>query len=120
MVLQTQAQVPARWRFLFAAALPLVFFAALLFVSRPGPTPDQNTSAPAAEQEMRNARIRLQTAALAFAPGKLDPGVAVVTDRPEVYAPPAPAELFDDELTAALANFEVPKYWGRMIVEANW
>ena len=113
---QKQAPVPARWRFLFAAALPLVFFAAVLFISRPGPPPVRDSAATGAEEELRNARIRLQTAALAFASGKLDPSIAVVTDQPEVYAPKQDlAKLFDDEVPAAIANFEAPKYWGRMI-----
>ena len=116
MALQTQAPVPARWRFLFAAALPLVFFAAVLFISRPGPPPVRDSAATGAEEEMRNARIRLQTAALAFASGKLNPSIAVVTDQPEVYAPKQDlAKLFDDEVPAAIANFEAPKYWGRII-----
>ena len=107
-LLQRQAPVPARWRFLFAAALPLVFFAAMLFIFRPGSTPVRESEpAEAAREEYRNARIRLQTAALAFYPGKLDPDIAVVTDRPEIYAPE-----FDP---AELADYEVPKFWGRMI-----
>ena len=114
MALQTQAS--ARWRFLFAAALPLLFFAAVLFISRPEQPPVRDSAATGAVEEMRNARIRLQTAALAFAPGKLDPSIAVITDQPEVYAPKQDlAELVDYEVPAALANFEAPKYWGRII-----
>ena len=106
MALQTQAPVPARWRFLFAAVIPLLFFAAALVFSWPKAAPVRE-SASEAVPEYLNARIRLQTAALAFASGKLDPDIAVITDRPELYAPEqAPAEL---------AYYEVPKFWGRII-----
>jgi len=106
MALQTQAPVPARWRFLFAAALPILFLAAMLFLSRPEQAsvriPD-----PADEQEFLNARIRLQTAAIAFSAGKLDPCISIVTDHPDVYAREQdPAQLPDEA---------VPRFWGRMV-----
>ena len=103
---QAQAPVPARWRFLFVAALPLVFFAAALFLSRPEPAPVR-ASTPEVEQEFLNARIRLQTAAIAFSTGKLAPEIAIVTDRPDVYAP--------DQDPVPLSGDAVPKYWARMI-----
>ena len=116
MALQTQGTVPARWRFLFAAVVPLFFFAAMLVISWPEAAFVRAPESDAGPEEFRNARIRLQTAALAFASGKLDPDIAVVTDRPEIYAPEqAPAELLDYEVPTALANFEPPKYWGRLI-----
>ena len=103
---QAQTPVPARWRFLFAAALPFVFFAALLFLSKPGPAPVRDDPASGTEQDFLNARIRLQTAAIAFSPGKLSPEIAVVTDRPEIYAPygePDPD------------SGDAPEYWARMV-----
>ena len=104
-LLQKQAPVPARWRFLFLGGLPFVFFAAVLFLFRPGPAPVRDP-APAAEQEFRNARIRLQTAAIAFSSGKLNPEIVIVTDHPEVYAPDRdPDAVYGDE----------QKYWARMI-----
>jgi len=102
---QRQAPVPARWRFLFLGGLPLVFFAAVLFLFRPGPAPVRD-SVPSDEQDFLNARIRLQTAAIAFSSGKLNPDIAIVTDRPEVYAPNRdPDTVYGDD----------QKYWARMI-----
>ncbi len=103
---QAQAPVPARWRFLFAAALPLVFFAAVVFLSRPEP-PSVRDPASGTEQEFLNARIRLQTAAIAFSAGKLAPEIAIVTDQPDVYAP--------DQDPVPFSGDTVPKYWARMI-----
>ena len=97
--LQTQSGVPARWRIVFAAFLPLAFFAAMLFLSRPGPTPSGG-SAPRSEPDA-NARIRLETVAVAFSAGKLSPDFAIVTDRPEVYVPP------DSDAT-------IRKFWPRV------
>ncbi len=114
-VLQVQSGVPARWRIVFLAVLPFLFFAAVLWFSRQEPAPVRDPAS-AAGQESLNARIRLETAAVAFSSGKLDPSVAVVTDRPDIYAPKQNlTELFNDEVPAAIANFEAPKYWGRMI-----
>lgn len=104
--LLTKAPVPARWRFFFAAALPFFFFAATLFLSRPEPAPVGGTASDA-EQEFLNARIRLQTAAVAFSTGKLAPDIVIVTDRPDVYAP--------DQDPVPLSGDAVPKYWARMI-----
>ena len=103
---QAQAPVPARWRFLFVAALPLVFFAATLFLSRPEPALVRDSAA-GTEQDFLNARIRLQTAAIAFSSGKLNPDIVIATDRPEVYAP--------DQDPVPLSGDAVPKYWARMI-----
>ena len=97
--LQTQSGVPARWRVFFAALLPLAFFAVMLFQSRPGPDPSSGSS-PRIEPDT-NARIRLETAAVAFSSGKLDPDIAIVTDRPEVYVPP------DSDAT-------IRKFWPRV------
>ena len=104
---QAQTPVPARWRFLFAAALPFVFFAALLFLSRPGPAPVRNPAS-GTEQEFLNARIRLQTAAIAFSPGKLSPEIAVVTDRPGIYAPYREPDIVG-------SGDDGTEYWARMV-----
>ena len=103
---QAQAPVPARWRFLFVAILPFFFFAAVLFLSRSEPVPVR-AAASTAEQDFLNARIRLQTAAIAFSSGKLNPDIVIVTGRPEVYAP--------DQDPVPLSGAAVPKYWARMI-----
>lgn len=100
--LRAQAPVPARWRVVFLAVLPALFFAAVLFLSRPEPASVRDPAS-AAGQESLNARTRLQTAAVAFSSGKLDPRIAVVTDRPDVYAP-------DQEPPPD----EIPFFWGRM------
>ena len=99
--LQTHSSVPARWRFLFAATVPLLFFAATLILSRPEPAPDPD-SAPG--DESSNAVIRLRAAAIAFSSGKLDPGIAIVTDRPDIYAPERDPDPGDDP----------PALWARM------
>ncbi len=99
---QVRTSVPARWRFFFAAALPLVFFAAMLYLSWPS-APERNR--PAAEQEPLYDRIRLQTAAIAFSTGKLEPDIAVITDRPEVFAPRSQAEASNDNAL---------KFWAKM------
>jgi len=75
--------VPARWRILFAALLVLAFWVAgwQLWTDAP-------RSAPDAAEEAGNAldaRIRLQTAAVAFSSGKLAPRMLILTDRPEFY-----------------------------------
>lgn len=103
--LQPRTSVPARWRFLFAAALPFLFFAAILFLSKPEPAPVRDSAS--AEQEFLNARIRLETAAIAFSSGKLNPDIVIVTDQPEVYAP--------DQDPVPLPVDAVPKYWARLI-----
>jgi hypothetical protein len=102
--LHPSASVPARWRFLFAAALPLLFFAAMLHLL--WPVPDAERKPSSAEQEQPNARLRLQAAAVAFSTRKLDPDIAIVTDRPEIYAPPRPQAPASD--AAAL------KFWAKM------
>ena len=103
--LLVQSNVPARWRFLFTAALPLLFLAAVLLLSRPG-NPPVRDPVPADEQEYLNARTRLETAAIAFSSGKLNPDIAIITDHPEVYAPEQdPTQVPDDTLF----------FWSRMI-----
>lgn len=81
MALQTQAPVPARWRIVFAALLVMAFWAIGLELMRkdaPAAVPDAAENAP-------DARIRLQTAAVAFSSGKLAPRVLILTDRPGLY-----------------------------------
>lgn len=103
---QRQASVPARWRFFFAAALPFLFFIAALILSRPGPIPLRDAAADAG-REFRNARIRLQTAAIAFSSGKLDPHFAIVTDRPGIYAP-------EQNPVPVPEGVPAPVFWVRM------
>ena len=105
MALQTQAPVPARWRFLFAVAVSFFFFAVMLLLSREQESVREPL--PEAGQEFLNARIRLQTAALAFSSGKLDPDIAVVTDRPEIYV--------QDPDPSLLPPNDTPKFWGQLI-----
>lgn len=81
MVLQTQAPVPARWRIVFAALLVLAFCAAGLALMRKDATPSPQDGA----GDSPDARIRLQTAAVAFSSGKLAPRILILTDRPEFY-----------------------------------
>ena len=102
---QAQAPVPAHWRLFFIAALPLIFFAAVLFLFKPGQASVRD-SAPETEQELRNARIRLQTAAIAFSSGKLNPDIAIITDHPEIYAPDQDPDTVSDD---------TDPYWARMI-----
>ena len=72
--------VPARWRILFATALVLAFmFGGLLFVRKDAVPPRDG-----ADNAM-DARLRLQTAAVAFSSGKLAPRVLILTDWPESY-----------------------------------
>ena len=82
--LQARTSVPARWRFLFAAVVVFAFFAAALYLSRP-----EKPSRPddAGTGSALDTRLRLQAAAMAFSPGKLDPRICIITDRPEVYEP---------------------------------
>ena len=83
-VIQPRSSVPARWRFLFASFVALAFFAAALYLSKPaGPSAQEQTE----HNDARDAKLRLQTAAMAFSTGKLNPRIAVITDRPDVYAP---------------------------------
>jgi len=77
--LQLHAQVPARWRIWFAAALVLAFLAAGILLSK---TEDP---APRNAEGRRDARIRLQTAAIAFSCGKLEPRVLILTDDPGLF-----------------------------------
>ena len=77
---RTQTPVPARWRILFATALVLAFmFGGLLFVRKDAVPPRDS-----ADNAM-DARLRLQTAAVAFSSGKLAPRVLILTDWPEFY-----------------------------------
>ena len=77
---QNRSPVPAYWRILFAIALVLAFlFGGLLFVRRDAVPPRDS-----AENGL-DARIRLQTAAVAFSSGKLAPRVLILTDWPEFY-----------------------------------
>lgn len=58
---------------------------------RPETSKEEPASAPGSAPRIgqnENARIRLETVAIAFSSGKLNPDIAIVTDRPEVYAPP--------------------------------
>lgn len=77
---QAQTPVPARWRIVFAALLVLVFWFAGWGLMRK----DAPTSSPAAGDGL-DARIRLQTAAVALSSGKLAPRVLILTDRPDFY-----------------------------------
>ena len=83
-VIPTCTSVPARWRFFFAAVVMLAFFSAALYLSRPKKTPEPEQ---AEKDDSLCAKIRLQTAAMAFSTGKLSPRTAIITDRPEIYAP---------------------------------
>ena len=77
---QKRSPVPAYWRILFATALVLAFmFGGLLFVRRDAVPPRDS-----AENGL-DARLRLQTAAVAFSSGKLAPRVLILTDWPEFY-----------------------------------
>ncbi len=79
--LQAQTSVPARWRIAFAAALILAFlFAGLLLFSRKDTVPPRDNT-----DNALDARIRLQTAAVAFSSGKLAPRVLILTDYPAFY-----------------------------------
>ena len=77
--LQAHAQVPARWRIWFAALLVLAFIAAGILLSKTEPPAPRDTDAG------RSARIRLQTAAIAFSCGKLEPRVLILTDDPGLF-----------------------------------
>ena len=79
--LQVHAQVPARWRIWFAAVLVLAFIAAGILLSKTEPPAPRDTDADAG----RSARIRLQTAAVAFSCGKLEPRVLILTDDPGLF-----------------------------------
>jgi hypothetical protein len=77
---QNRSPVPARWRILFATVLVLAFmFGGLLFVRRDAVPPRKGG------ENGLDARIRLQTAAVAFSSGKLAPRVLILTDWPEFY-----------------------------------
>ena len=76
--LQAHAPVPARWRIWFAACLVLAFLAAGAVLSRTEPTSRDSEGG-------SSARIRLQTAAVAFSCGKLEPRVLILTDDPGLY-----------------------------------
>ena len=79
--LQVHAPVPARWRILFAALLVLAFWFAGWTLMRK----DEVSSPPENEGDGLDAKIRLQTAAIAFSSGKMAPRVLILTDRPEFY-----------------------------------
>lgn len=74
------APVPARWRILFAVFLVLAFWVAGWNLWK-----DVPPAAPDSAGNGLDARIRLQTAAVAFSSGKLAPRVLILTDRPEFY-----------------------------------
>ncbi len=77
---QNRSPVPAHWRIVFATVLVLAFmFGGLLFVRKDAVPPRDS-----ADNAM-DARIRLQTAAVAFSSGKLAPRVLILTDWPEFY-----------------------------------
>ncbi|MBR2964864.1 MAG: hypothetical protein IKC53_11760 [Lentisphaeria bacterium] len=77
---QNRSPVPAHWRIVFATVLVLAFmFGGLLFVRKDAVPPRDS-----ADNAM-DARIRLQTAAVAFSSGKLAPRVLILTDWPESY-----------------------------------
>ena len=77
---QNRSPVPARWRIVFATVLVLAFmFGGLLFVRKDAVPPRDS-----AENGL-DARLRLQTAAVAFSSGKLAPRVLILTDWPEFY-----------------------------------
>ncbi len=80
--INASAPVPARWRIFFAVFLVLAFWAAgwNLWKNVPEPVPDG-----VAPGNSLDARIRLQTAAVAFSAGKLAPRMLILTDRPEFY-----------------------------------
>ena len=72
--------VPARWRILFATALILAFLCSGLLLSRKDTIPPRDNA-----DNAMDARLRLQTAAVAFSSGKLAPRVLILTDWPESY-----------------------------------
>ena len=78
--LPNRSPVPARWRILFAILLVLAFWGAgwILWKDAPASVPDSAGNG-------LDARIRLQTAAIAFSSGKLTPRVLILTDRPDLY-----------------------------------
>lgn len=82
MALQTQAPVPARWRIVFAALLVLAFCAVGLALMRKDTPPSFPQDGAG---DSLDARIRLQTAAVAFSSGKLAPRVLILTDHPDFY-----------------------------------
>ena len=77
---RAQTPVPARWRIVFAAALILAFLCGGLLFSRKDTIPPRDST-----DNALDARIRLQTAAVAFSSGKLAPRVLILTDWPESY-----------------------------------
>ena len=78
--LQNRKPVQARWRIMFATALVLAFLCGGLLFARKDAVPPRD-----AGENALDARIRLQTAAVAFSPGKLAPRVLVLTDWPDFY-----------------------------------
>jgi len=79
--LQTRSSVPARWRIAFAVLLVLAFSLAGCMLMRNDAPP----SAADGAGDSLDARIRLQTAAVAFSSGKMAPRVLILTDRPDFY-----------------------------------
>ena len=78
--LQNRKPVQARWRILFATVLVLAFLCGgLLFVRKDAVPPRDSTD------NAMSARLRLQTAAVAFSSGKLAPRVLILTDWPDFY-----------------------------------
>ena len=77
---QNRSPVPARWRIVFAVALILAFLCGGLLFSRKDTIPPRDST-----DNAMSARLRLQTAAVAFSSGKLAPRVLILTDWPEFY-----------------------------------
>ncbi len=77
---RAQTPVPARWRIVFAAALILAFLCGGPLSSRKDIVPPRDST-----DNAMAARLRLQTAAVAFSSGKLAPRVLILTDYPESY-----------------------------------
>lgn len=80
LLAKTPPPVPARWRIFFAAVLVLAFLCGGLLLSRKDAVPSRESA-----DNAMDARIRLQTAAVAFSSGKLAPRVLILTDWPESY-----------------------------------
>lgn len=107
--LLVRAQVPARWRIWFAAALVLAFLAAGVLLSKTEPTPPRQAGGGCF------ARLRLQMAAVAFSGGKLEPRVLILTDDRSLFHAPDDGEFpefrkFEPGLTV-VDPMSVPE-WG--------
>ena len=102
MALQTQAPVPARWRIVFAAFLVLVFCAAGLALMRKDATPSPRDDA----GDGLDARIRLQTAAVAFSSGNIYPLVDLSTGGSRECDPVGPIGEYPMSVLARERVFE--------------